>query len=94
MGRQFPCDGCDGESAFAADFAESWNLFLMAATRERGKDGEGKEYEVFSVKWEFVNTYLTHAACGDPEQALRDLIDLERAMNAEDGRDGSPSRPQ
>lgn len=54
----------------------------MAATRERGKDSNGNEWEQFSVKWEFVNTYLTHARVEDKEQVLHDLVDIVRALNA------------
>lgn len=63
------------------DIRESWAIFAMAASRERGKDANGNEWEQFSVKWEFVNTYLTHAEIEDKEQVLHDLVDLTRAMN-------------
>lgn len=54
----------------------------MAVSRERGKDSKGVEWEQFAVKWDFVNTYLTHADMEDKEQVLHDLVDLTRALNA------------
>jgi hypothetical protein len=63
------------------DIQESWHLFLLGVTRERGKTSEGKAWEQFGIKWDFVNAYLNHAYTSDATQTLLDLVDLERAMN-------------
>jgi len=59
---------------------ESFEVFLMAAERERVRTKD-RDRDYFSVRWEFVNTYLTHCEVDDPAQVLRDLVDLERALN-------------
>lgn len=53
----------------------------MSAHCERIKLDDTTEREYFSVRWDFVNTYLTHVDVDDPEPILRDLIDLERGLN-------------
>ena len=64
------------------DARASWELFCLAAQRERVTLRNNIERDHFSVRWDFVNTYLTHAACEDPEQLLHDLIEIEQGLNS------------
>lgn len=53
----------------------------MAAQRERVPLKDGGECDVFSIRWDFVNTYLTHIEVEDPALVIHDLVDLERGLN-------------
>ena len=70
-----------GGEGLTPDCRESWELFLMAATRETHTDTEKRESDQFHIDWPFVDAWLTHVDVDDAERLLRDLHALVRGLN-------------